>query len=48
MCHEIAFSAYAVALADLQLERDEATVASDATYEVCQAPERVWRHAEGL
>lgn len=48
LCHEIAFTAYAVALADLQLERDEAMDASDAMFEVREALKRVWRRAEGL
>lgn len=48
LCHEIAFTAYAVALADLQLERDDAMDASDAMHEVRHALERVWRRAEGL
>ena len=48
LCHEIAFIAYAIALADLQLERDDAMDASDAMNEVRHALERVWRRAEGL
>lgn len=48
LCYEIAFTAYAVALADLQLERDPAMDASDAMYEVRAALTRVWRHAEAL
>lgn len=48
LCYEIAFTAYAIALADLQLERDTAMDASDATYEVRQALNRVWRHADAL
>jgi hypothetical protein len=48
LCYEIAFTAYAVALADLQLERDAAMLASDATYEVRQALKRVWSGAQSL
>ncbi|MFI1997009.1 ATP-binding protein [Actinoplanes sp. NPDC020271] len=45
---EIAFTAYAVALADLQFERDPARDSSDATYEIREALRRVWAHAGAL
>lgn len=45
---EIAFTAYAVALADLQFERDPARDSSDATYEIREALRRVWAHAGSL
>lgn len=45
---EIAFTAYAVALADLQFERDPARDSSDATYEIREALRRVWAHAASL
>jgi len=45
---EIAFTAYAVALADLQFERDPALSSSDATYEIREALRRVWANAGGL
>ncbi|WP_431280514.1 hypothetical protein [Leifsonia poae] len=45
---EIAFTAYAIALADLQFERDPALSSSDATYEIRHALERVWAHAGSL
>lgn len=48
LCYEIAFTAYAIALTDLQLERDAAMDAQDAMYEVRQALGRVWRQAEAL
>lgn len=48
LCYEIAFTAYAIALTDLQLERDAAMDAQDAMYEVRQALRRVWRQAEVL
>lgn len=45
---EIAFTAYAVALADLQFERDPARDSSDATYEIREALRRVWSNAGAL
>lgn len=45
---EIAFTAYAVALADLQFERDPARDSSDATYEIREALRRVWASAGSL
>jgi len=45
---EIAFTAYAVALADLQFERDPARDSSDATYEIREALRRVWANAGAL
>lgn len=48
LCYEIAFTAYAIALAALQLERDTAMDASDAMFEVRAALDRVWRHADVL
>lgn len=45
---EIAFTAYAVALADLQFERDPARDSSDATYEIREALRRVWSSAAAL
>jgi hypothetical protein len=45
---EIAFTAYAVALADLQFERDPARDSSDATYEIREALRRVWANAGSL
>lgn len=45
---EIAFTAYAVALADLQFERDPALSSSDATYEIREALRRVWANAGAL
>lgn len=45
---EIAFTAYAVALADLQFERDPARDSSDATYEIREALRRVWANAGTL
>lgn len=45
---EIAFTAYAVALADLQFERDPARDSSDATFEIREALRRVWAHASTL
>lgn len=45
---EIAFTSYAIALADLQFERDPALSSSDATYEIRLALERVWRNAGTL
>lgn len=45
---EIAFTAYAVALADLQFERDPARDSSDATYEIREALRRVWANAAAL
>lgn len=45
---EIAFTAYAVALADLQFERDPARDSSDATYEIREALRRVWAQAGTL
>lgn len=45
---EIAFTAYAVALADLQFERDPARDSSDATYEIRDALRRVWATAGAL
>ena len=48
LCHEIAFTQYAIALADLQLERDTAMDASDAMFEVREALSRVWAGAASL
>lgn len=48
LIYEISFTAYAIALAELQLERDEAMTASDATFEVRAALRRVWAHAASL
>lgn len=48
LCHEIAFTQYAIALADLQLERDAAMDASDAMFEVREALSRVWAGAASL
>lgn len=48
LCHEIAFTQYAIALADLQLERDSAMDASDAMFEVREALSRVWAGAASL
>lgn len=48
LCYEIAFTAYAIAIADLQLERDGAMDAGDAMFEVRAALKRVWEHAEVL
>ena len=48
LCYEIAFTQYAIALADLQLERDAATDASDAMFEVREALSRVWSGAASL
>lgn len=48
LIYEIAFTAYAVALADLQFERDPALNSSDATYEIRHALRRVWAHAGAL
>lgn len=45
---EIAFTAYAIALADLQFERDPARDSSDATYEIRDALKRVWSSAASL
>lgn len=45
LCYEIAFTSYAIALTDLQLERDAAMDASDAMYEVRQTLSRVWMQA---
>lgn len=45
---EIAFTAYAVALADLQFERDPARDSGEATYEIRQALRRVWATAGAL
>ena len=45
---EIAFTAYAVALADLQFERDPARDSGEATYEIRQALRRVWANAGAL
>lgn len=45
---EIAFTAYAVALADLQFERDPALSSSDATYEIREALRRVWASAGAI
>lgn len=45
---EIAFTTYAIALADLQFERDPALSSSDATYEIRRALERVWANAGSL
>ncbi len=45
---EIAFTAYAVALADLQFERDPARDSSDATYEIREALRRVWANTGSL
>lgn len=48
LCFEIAFTGYAVALADLQFERDPARDSSDATFEIRQALRRVWSTAGAL
>jgi len=48
LCYEIAFTGYAVALADLQFERDPALSSSDATFEIRQALRRVWANASVL
>jgi len=45
---EIAFTGYAVALADLQFERDPARDSSDATFEIRAALRRVWANAGPL
>lgn len=45
---EIAFTAYAIALADLQFERDPARDSSEATYEIRNALKRVWARAAVL
>jgi len=45
LCYEIAFTGYAVALADLQFERDPARDSSDATFEIRAALRRVWANA---
>lgn len=45
---EIAFTAYGIALADLQFERDPARDSGDATYEIRGALRRVWANAAGL
>ncbi|MHA6695296.1 ATP-binding protein [Homoserinimonas sp. A520] len=48
LCYEIAFTGYAVALADLQFERDPARDSSDATFEIRAALRRVWENAAAL
>lgn len=48
LCFEIAFTGYAVALADLQFERDPARDSSDATFEIRGALRRVWANAGAL
>lgn len=48
LCFEIAFTAYAIAVADLQLERDGAMDAADAMYEVRETLKRVWAQAASL
>ena len=48
LCYEIAFTGYAVALADLQFERDPARDSSDATFEIRAALRRVWANAGAL
>lgn len=48
LCFEISFTAYAIALADLQLERDGAMDADDAMFEVREALKRVWANAAVL
>tara|TARA_R110002124_G_scaffold9489_5_gene48665 strand:- start:1887 stop:3563 length:1677 start_codon:yes stop_codon:yes gene_type:complete len=48
LCYEIAFTGYAVALADLQFERDPARDSSDATFEIRAALRRVWANAAAL
>lgn len=45
---EIAFTTYAVALADLQFERDPALDSGDATYAIREALRRVWSNAGAL
>lgn len=45
---EIAFTAYGIALADLQFERDPARDSGDATYEIREALRRVWANAAVL
>ncbi|CAL8973749.1 hypothetical protein CELL_01610 [Cellulomonas sp. T2.31MG-18] len=48
LCYEIAFTTYAIALADLFLERDSALAPSDVTYTVRDALRRVWANAGAL
>lgn len=48
LCYEIAFTGYAVALADLQFERDPARDSTDATFEIRAALRRVWANAGAL
>ena len=48
LMYEIAFTGYAVALADLHFERDPALDSSDATYEIRAALKRVWANAAAL
>lgn len=48
LCYEIAFTGYAVALADLQFERDPALLGNDATFEIRAALRRVWAGAAVL
>lgn len=48
LCYEIAFTGYAVALADLQFERDPALMGNDATFEIRSALRRVWANADAL
>ncbi len=48
LSYEIAFTQYALAMADMQYERDEALTASDAMYEVREALRRVWARAPSL
>lgn len=45
LCYKIAFTGYAVALADLQFERDPALMGNDATFEIRNALRRVWANA---
>lgn len=48
LSYEIAFTQYALAMADMQYERDEALTASDAMYEMREALRRVWAKAAVL
>ncbi len=45
LSYEIAFTQYALAMADLQYERDDALTASDAMFEVRDALRRIWARA---
>lgn len=48
LVYEIAFTAYAIALADMQFERDPARDSGEATVEIRAALRRVWAHAGAL